>query len=118
MAAESSIIHIAAHADLNAVSPLFYRIMLAKDKNGTAALQVRDIYNLNLAKTNLVVLSACQTNLGGEHSLGDDIVALNRAFLDAGATTVMASMWTVDDKATGILMKSFYTQPQTRNEQS
>jgi len=108
-APRSSLIHIAAHANLVATSPFFFRIMLAKDQDGTAALQLRDIYNLDLSNASLVVLSACQTNLGGEHRLGDDFEALNRAFLTAGARTVIASMWAVNDEATRDLMKLFYT---------
>jgi CHAT domain-containing protein len=106
-AGEYSIIHLAAHADIDAASPLFSRIMLAADKQGTAALEVRQIYDLNLAKASLVVLSACQTQLGGRN-IGDDIVALNRAFLYAGTPTVIASLWIVDDTSTSDLMKSFY----------
>jgi len=83
--------------------------MLAKDQDGTAALRLRDIYNLDLTNASLVVLSACRTNLGGEHSLGDDFEALNRTFLTAGARTVIASMWAVNDNASKELMTSFYT---------
>jgi CHAT domain-containing protein/predicted negative regulator of RcsB-dependent stress response len=107
-AGEYSVIHIAAHAEVNTSSPLFYRIWLGADGDSRGMLTVREIYKLNLAKTNLVVLSACKTELG-KHSLGDDIVALSRAFISAGASTVIASLWSVDDEATGILMRSFYT---------
>jgi CHAT domain-containing protein len=62
---------------------------------------------MDLARTNLVVLSACQTQLGAQ-SKGDDIVGLNRAFIYAGASSVIASLWTVDDETTSLLMKSFY----------
>jgi CHAT domain-containing protein/Tfp pilus assembly protein PilF len=110
-AGEYDIIHIAAHTELNSTSPLFDHIMLAKDNSGTAALEIRDVYNLNLTKTSLVILSACQTEIGsGLHSIGDDFVALNRAFMYAGSSTVIASLWKVDDRATGTLMKAFYTR--------
>lgn len=101
------IIHIAAHAVIDTYSPLFYHIVLGAGKDDSGLLTVREIYTLNLAKTNLVVLSACQTELGG-HGHGDDIVALNRAFMYAGAQSVIASLWTVDDESTGYLMVSFY----------
>src|SRR6185295_15677295 len=66
-AEEYSIIHIAAHAEGNTASPLFYRIWLGADKDSSGILTVREIYKLNLAKTSLVVLSACGTEIG-EHS--------------------------------------------------
>jgi CHAT domain-containing protein len=56
----------------------------------------------------MVTLSACQTQLGGQ-SNGDDIVGLSRAFIYAGAPTVVASLWSVDDEATAVLMEAFYT---------
>jgi CHAT domain-containing protein/Tfp pilus assembly protein PilF len=103
-----NILHIASHAELNTRSPLFSRILLSPDQNGDHLLEVRDIYDLNLSRTSLVVLSACETQLGSQ-SRGDDIVGLNRAFIYAGAPTVIASLWMVDDQATGRLMRSFYT---------
>jgi CHAT domain-containing protein len=72
------------------------------------SLTVRDVYNLNLSRTGLVVLSACETHLGAQ-SRGDDIVGLNRAFIYAGTPTVIASLWTVDDESTGAFMVSFYS---------
>ncbi|HKP12059.1 MAG TPA: CHAT domain-containing protein, partial [Blastocatellia bacterium] len=101
------ILHIAAHAELNANSPLFSRILLSPDGSRSGALEVREIYGMDLARANLVVLSACQTQLGAQ-SKGDDIVGLNRAFIYAGASSVIASLWQVDDQATSLLMKAFY----------
>jgi CHAT domain-containing protein len=57
--------------------------------------------------TDMVVLSACRTQQGA-HSSGDDITNLNRGFLYAGSSTVIASLWGVDDAATGVLMQAFY----------
>lgn len=102
-----NVLHIAAHAELNATSPLFSRILLSPANNDSGAIEVREIYGMDLTRTNLVALSACETQLGTQ-SKGDDIVGLNRAFIYAGASYVIASLWTVDDKATSVLMKSFY----------
>jgi CHAT domain-containing protein len=102
-----NVVHIAAHAELNSNSPLFSRILLSPDSGDNGAIEVREVYGMDLARTNLVVLSACQTQLG-EQSKGDDIVGLNRAFIYAGASSVIASLWTVDDEATSLLMKAFY----------
>jgi CHAT domain-containing protein len=55
----------------------------------------------------LVVLSACQTALGKEVR-GEGLVGLTRGFMYAGAARVLASLWSVEDRATARLMKSFY----------
>jgi CHAT domain-containing protein len=103
-----NIVHIAAHAELNTNSPLFSRILLSPDSGDSGAIEVREVYGMDLAKTNLVVLSACRTQLGTQ-SKGDDVVGLNRAFIYAGASSVIASLWTVDDEATSLLMTAFYS---------
>lgn len=107
-AGDYSIIHIAAHAELNPSNPLFSHIVLGPDKEGGGRLKLKEIYNLDLKETGLVVLSACDTNLG-PYSKGDDIIGLNRAFIYAGTPAVIASLWSVDDESTSELMQAFYT---------
>lgn len=102
-----NIVHVAAHAELNTRSPLFSRVLLSPEGGDSGAIEVREIYGMDLSRADLVVLSSCQTQLG-RLSKGDDIVGLNRAFIYAGASSVIASLWTVDDEATSLLMKAFY----------
>ena len=110
-AANAGMLHIAAHGQLNAVTPLFSRLVLAIDDDlettRDGSLEVREIYGLDLKKASLVVLSACQTQLGAQ-SRGDDVVGLSRAFIYAGSPAVLASLWSVDDVATAKLMIAFY----------
>ncbi|MCL4298819.1 MAG: CHAT domain-containing protein [Anaerolineae bacterium] len=61
-----------------------------------------------MKKTDLVILSACETNLG-DLSEGDELVGLTRAFIFAGTPSVIASLWNVEDEATSLLMERFYT---------
>jgi CHAT domain-containing protein len=106
-ARSASIIHVAAHGELNGRRPLFSRVFLAPDGEHDGALTVQDVFSLNLASADLVVLSACETQLGAQ-SRGDDVVGLNRAFIYAGAPSVIASLWSVNDQATAVLMAAFY----------
>jgi len=55
----------------------------------------------------LVTLSACETGVS-EIEGGDEVVGLTRAFISAGASSVVASLWKVDDQSTGKLMEKFY----------
>ncbi len=74
----------------------------------------RDVYELDL-NADLVVLSACQTALGKDVR-GEGLIGLTRGFMHAGAARVVASLWSVQDRATAELMKRFYDGMLTRGQ--
>lgn len=111
-AAHIDLLHIAAHGVYNPISPLFTRIELAPDAMNDGNLEVHEVFGLDLTGVNLVVLSACKTDLG-EQSNGDEIVNLTRAFLYAGAPSIVTSLWSVNDQATAVLMSAFYAHLRT-----
>jgi len=107
-AQESHVIHIAAHGVFNPENPQATFLALSSDEDNDGNLQVREIYSLSLGESQpLVVLSACDTAVGGI-SESDDVQSLARAFLISGARSVVASLWKVDDAATQALMTRFY----------
>jgi CHAT domain-containing protein/tetratricopeptide (TPR) repeat protein len=105
------IVHFATHGVLDDVHPELSGIILSLyDKGGRPVdgfLRLHDVRSLRLS-ADLVVLSACSTGLGTEIR-GEGLVGLAGGFMHAGASRVLASLWKVDDEATGVLMAHFYT---------
>ncbi len=112
------IVHFATHSLLNNEHPELSGVVLSLvDRAGhpqNGFLRLFDIYNLRLG-ADLVVLSACQTALGGEIR-GEGLIGLTRGFLYAGAPRVVATLWEIDDRTTAELMKHFYEGILSRGE--
>jgi len=111
LAGEYRVLHLATHGFFNKASPLLSGLELEPGQDDDGMLRVHEILDLPL-QADLVTLSACDTALGSgyftELPVGDEFVALNRAFLAAGSASVMATLWQVDDRASVSLMKQFY----------
>ena len=108
---DANILHIATHAQADAIDPMHSKILLApatQPADGPDALLASDIYGMNLHGVSMVALSACETGLG-RITRGDEIMGFNRAFLYAGASTLLVSMWPVSDASTSLGMKTLYT---------
>ena len=97
-------LHFACHSQFNHASPLESWLETGAGERLTAAEVLR---NWRL-QADLVVLSACQTGLS-RLLRGDEPMGLIRAFLAAGAKTVLAAQWRVEDLPTFLLMQRFYS---------
>lgn len=106
---DKSILHLATHARVNTDS--FYRSCVVFYPTDSIAanyeLYLQEIYNLDLAKTNLVVLSACET-AGGINSAGEGLLSLSRAFLYAGSDGIVSTLWKTEDHVTAWIMQRFH----------
>jgi CHAT domain-containing protein len=104
------IVHFATHGILDNKHPELSGLVLSlvnhtgKPQDGFLTLQ--DVYDMKLP-VDLVVLSGCETGLG-EQVNGEGLIGLTRGFMYAGATRVVASLWSVSDVATASLMADFY----------
>jgi CHAT domain-containing protein len=107
-AAGFNYLHFATHGEFNADAPLRSALRLARDERSDGLLTVDRLYSTRI-DADMVTLSACETGLG-KLANGDDVVGLTRGFLYAGASTVVASLWKVDDRATATLMTRFYDE--------
>lgn len=106
------ILHLATHGFFDKLNPLFSGVQLQPEGQDDGRLQVYEIQRLSL-HARLVTLSACETALGSgyfeEFPAGDDFVGLTRAFLSAGSSSVLASLWEVNDRSTMEFMNHFYS---------
>jgi len=114
----SDVVHFAVHAVADERSPMNSRLVLAKDSvakpPSDGSLHASEIYQMNLSRTRLTVLSACQT--GAErYYRGEGMINLARPFLAAGVPMVVVSLWPVDSDVTAELMISFHRHRKQQN---
>ncbi|MBY0357370.1 MAG: CHAT domain-containing protein [Candidatus Obscuribacterales bacterium] len=106
LSSQYSDIHLATHGLIDEENPMQSSLVLAPTAYDDGLLSVKDILSLKELKARLVALSACQTGRG--KITGDGVVGLSRAFIIAGAPSVLVSQWNVDDIVTEYQMKHFY----------
>lgn len=99
-------IHFATHGIYNYKQPLFSYLLLPPSEDDDGRLNVYEVLEMNIS-SKLVTLSACETGLGNL-TMGDELTGLSRAFLFAGSSSVIVSLWSVADYPTSLLMTSFY----------
>ena len=98
----SRIVHIATHGRFRQDNPIFSAIRL-----GDCYLNVYDIYRLRLP-VELVTLSGCATGVNSV-TAGDELIGLARGLFQAGANSLVLSLWDAHDASTAEFMRNFYT---------
>ncbi len=103
------IIHLATHGKANSTAGDYSFLAFSEtteNKGNDALLYVKDIYNMS-TQAELIVLSACETGIG-EFQKGEGVASIARSFSYAGAQSLLATQWSVDDKATHDLVGLFF----------
>ena len=111
-AARYPLIHLATHGQADLQDPERSFILLAPALPKTQRydyLFSKEVSALPLGKTDLVTLSACETNVG-VFVPGEGLRGFSEAFLAAGARSVLNSLWSVGDRSTEELMTRFYSR--------
>ena len=101
-AGQAQVVHIATHSHARPGQPNESDLQLADGK-----VPLRSIYQLKLAPGSLVVLSSCSSAVGQQH-VERDLISLSNGFRSAGASSVIAALWPIDDEATAHFFPDFY----------
>ncbi len=101
--ANVSLAHFACHAFANMKEPLEGGLIMS----GDAVLSLSQVFSMQLTRLRLAVLSACETGVMGQ-MLPDEAVGLPTGLMQAGVPGVVASLWSVPDISTALLMAKFY----------
>jgi CHAT domain-containing protein len=108
-----SIIHYSGHIRYNVKRPLYSYLECSEDNNNngfidrTDAILLKEIYQLNLKNIQFLSLSGCSSGLSTRYK-GEELVGLVRGFFYAGISSILATMWDVEDQSTKDFMIAFF----------
>ena len=100
-----NIVHLATHASFVVGQPEDSFVMFGDGSRSS----LREVATWILKGVDLVVLSACETGVGGKLGTGEEIMGFGYQMQYAGAKAAIASLWQVSDGGTQALMTAFYT---------
>lgn len=103
---EANLILFSCHGEFDPINPLFSALLLTPDKKEDGRLEAYEIFNYNM-NAYLVAMSACETGLA-KIAVGDEVIGLSRSFIYAGTSSLLSSLWKVDDLATAVMVKRFF----------
>jgi CHAT domain-containing protein len=105
----AKMIHVASHGVFFPDRPMDSYLALAGKTPEAGRLPAQEILQMDLARASLVVLSACNSGRG-EVENGEEIIGLTRAFLHAGTTSLVASLWLLSDESAQKITGRFYKE--------
>lgn len=108
------VLHIASHGAFDTLDPLKSKLILSRDKDNDGMLTVEELYGIQI-NASLVTLSACETGMSAVEN-GDELIGFVRGFFFAGTSSLIASLWKIDDIATKKFMSLFYRHLQSKDK--
>lgn len=108
---EYGILHLGTHAEMNATSPMYSRLVLSRtgsavDAEADGYLHAYEIYELDL-RAQLAVLTACETGTG-KNDEAEGVRSLGYSFAYAGCPSLVMSLWGIDEQVSSTIITSFY----------
>jgi CHAT domain-containing protein len=107
LVADFEVVHLAVHGSFDAGEPMLSYLKLARGAGDDGKLTAAEMFGLPLAKSRLVVLSACETGRV-ETTHANEMLGMSRALLYAGASALLLSQWRISSAATTQWMQTFY----------
>jgi len=105
------ILHISAHGNFNSDEPLLSTISI----NENESISVIDIYTYDLSSVKLALVNTCVSGVV-EITMSDDLIGLVRGLLTAGCSSVVNTLWKLNDKVAPVFTESFYTTLKTNKD--
>jgi CHAT domain-containing protein len=104
-----SVAHLAMHGIVDLDRPNLSSLVFTEDLDSLQdnLLYAYEINHLDFSNIELVVLSACQTGYG-KYELGEGVVSIGRSFMHAGASSVISTLWELNDFSAAEIMSLFY----------
>ena len=103
------IVHLAVHGEGDTLNSLNSRLIFRSEKDtlDDGSLYAHELYDLNLEKLDLAVLSACESGVGKQQN-GEGVMSIARGFAYAGCPSLIISLWKINDRTSAQVMKGFY----------
>ena len=101
-------IHLCAHGIHNVSAPAFQSVFFISSKTNDGAFPAWELMDLNVENVDLLTLSACETALG-RFDIMDNLQGLPAAFLKAGVSTIIGTLWEAETRSCETFFVSLYT---------
>jgi CHAT domain-containing protein len=103
------VVHLALHGVGDTVNAMESRLIfrLGRDTLNDGYLYAHELYDLNLDKLDLAVLSACESGVGKQQA-GEGVMSIARGFAYAGCPSLVISLWKINDHSSATVMANFY----------